>query len=134
MKGRPAMPSAFRTLTMGLIASAALGAAHSAVARPLVSTRVVKCAEGDCLLVKGQRADPGAVVRINGHAVPASGARTWRARLPVETLRTWSEPYARTIAVSIGEASRGEVTREADLPIGLLGHSANLAMITVRLK
>lgn len=134
MKGRLAMPSAFRTVAMGLIASAALGGAHSAVARPLVSTRVVKCAAGDCLLVKGQRADPAAVVRINGHSVPASGTRTWRAWLPVETVRAWSEPYARTVAVSIGDGGRGEVTREAALPIGLLGHSANLAMITVRLK
>ena len=47
----------------------------------------------------------------------------------METLRVWSEPYARTIAVSVADT-----ISEADLPIGLLGHTATLAMITISLK
>jgi hypothetical protein len=121
------MPSSLRTLALAAVLS--LGLAQGAQAAPRTSTRLVECGTGSCLLVKGHRANPASAVSINGHAVASAGGHTWRARVPVETLRGWSQAYARTISVSVADA-----TAEADLPIGLLGHSANLAMITISLK
>jgi len=68
-------------------------------------------------------------VSVNGHAVKAEGARNWRVRVPVSTIRAWSEPYARTI-----EVATAGVPEDADLPIGLLGRAENLAMVIVRVK
>lgn len=93
------------------------------------STRLVECGATSCLLVSGHREDAASPVSINGHAVAVEGARKWRARVPVETVRAWSAPYARTIAVSVAGASQ-----DARLPIGLLGQVENLAMLVIRLK
>lgn len=92
-------------------------------------TRLVDCEAGSCLLVTGHRADPASAVRINGHAVTAKGTRKWKVSVPVETLRNWSAPYARTITVSVADTR----TR-ALLPIGLLGYDKDLAFLTVSAK
>ncbi|WP_295630748.1 hypothetical protein [Novosphingobium sp.] len=121
------MPSHFPTLALAAVIS--LGLTQAAQAAPQPSTRLVKCASGSCLLVRGHRVNPAAAVSINGHAIATAGAHKWHARVPVETLRGWSEPYARTITVAVADA-----TTEAGLPIGLFGHTTNLAMITISRK
>lgn len=123
------MPSIFRARALALVAFVAAGAASPAIAAPEPSTRVVSCKAGSCLLVTGHRADAAATVSINGHAVATEGARKWQVRVPVETVRQWSAPLARTITVSIDGA-----ISEARLPIGLLGHSEDLAMLLISVK
>lgn len=98
-------------------------------AAPAPSTRLVDCRPESCLLISGNRADPASTVHVNGHALPVEGGRKWRVRLPVSSIRAWSAPLARTITISAGET-----IDEADLPIGLLGHSSDLAMLVVRAK
>lgn len=116
-----------RTYALGIVIAAGLAAPASAA--PGARTRLVECRSQTCLLVAGRRADAGATVRINGHEVPVEGGRKWRVRLPVDTVRAWSAPYARTIMVSTMKA-----TEEVDLPIGMLGHREDLAMLVVRVK
>ena len=83
-------------------------------------------------MVTGSREDMESAVAINGHAVSVEGARKWRATLPVDTVRSWSAPYARTITVSIVAAeTRESASAEARLPIGLLGYAEDLAMLVV---
>ena len=77
----------------------------------------------------GQRADRTAPVAINGHEVPVSGGRKWQARLPIETVRAWSAPLARKITIQVAG-----VETKAVLPIGLLGHTPDLAYLTVTAK
>lgn len=113
------------TLTLGAILATALATPVAAETR----TRLVDCETGSCLLVTGHRADAASAVRINGHTVAAQGARKWRVSLPVETLREWSAPHARTITVSVADTQT-----QAILPIGLLGHVENLAFLTVSVK
>lgn len=112
-----------------LIAGTVLAATLAMPAAAKTRTRVVDCKAGSCLLVTGQRASDSAAVRINGRAVAAQGQRNWRVSVPIDTLRNWSEPYARTITVAVA----GSETQAA-LPIGLLGHSQDLAFLTITLK
>lgn len=129
------MPSHPRKRILALAAMVAAGLASPAMAASEPSTRLVDCKAGSCLLVTGQRTNAASAVTINGHAVTAEGTGKWRVRVPVDTLREWSAPYARTITVSVVDArTRTEATAEADLPIGLLGHVENLAMLVVRAK
>jgi hypothetical protein len=109
-------------------AGLAMSAAVPAMAAE-TKTRLVDCAAGSCLLVTGYRAESASPITINGHAVAAQGARKWRAVVPVETLRAWSIPYARTITVAVADDRT-----QAALPIGLLGHVENLAFLTVSVK
>ena len=98
-------------------------------------TRLVVCETGTCLLVTGHRANAASLVRINGRTVLADGARRWRVRVPVDTVRGWSAPFARTITVSVVDAeTRADATAEVDLPIGLLGQVENLASLVVSAK
>jgi hypothetical protein len=120
---------------------AAIGAALAAfTAIPAAAgegptTRLVKCKTGSCLVVNGRRSHADAAVTINGRAVAAQGARSWRVSLPVETLRLWSRPYARSITVAVTDPTTGvSDTAQAWLPIGLLGHAEDLAMLVVRVK
>ena len=92
-------------------------------------TRLVECESRSCLLVTGRRASAATGVAINGHAVAVQGARKWRVSLPIDTVRQWSTPLARTISVSVGD---NQV--QAALPIGLLGHAKDLAVLTVSAK
>lgn len=112
-------------LTLGAVAAATL--ATSAIAQP--RTRLVNCAAGSCLLVTGYRDDPAAAVQINDRAVEVQGTRAWRATVPVETLREWSAPYARSITIAIADNRT-----EAALPIGMFGGSERLAYLTVTAK
>lgn len=116
-----------RTFLPGVVLAVSIAA--PAGAAPAPSTQLVECRSESCLLISGNRADAGSTVSVNGHAVPVEGGRKWRVRLPVSYIRAWSAPLARTITVSAGDA-----IDEADLPIGLLGHSSDLAMLVVRAK
>ena len=120
-----------RVLLSGIPLAAAIASPASAEPK----TRLVPCETGDCLLVTGHRADAKWAININGHRVAVEGARNWRVRVPVETVRRWSAPFARSITVSAvdGDAQTHAIV-QTDLPIGLLGHAENLAMLVVRLK
>lgn len=125
-------PSA-KALAIAVALGAVLASPVAAASEP--KTRLVSCDAGNCLIVTGRRADASSTVTINGHAVAVQGARHWRVSLPVDTVRSWSAPYARTLTVSIIGAGTSEgASAEADLPIGLLGHRADLAMLVVRPK
>jgi hypothetical protein len=126
MKGTQIM---LKPLMLGVVLAA--GLASPALAAPEPRTRLVSCDEGSCLFIRGRRADAASPVSINGHTVAVEGARRWHASLPVETVRAWSAPYARTITVSVADAA---TPTEADLPIGLLGHAENLAMLVISVK
>jgi len=117
-----------RLLLTGAAVTAALTSpAIAGASEP--STRLVSCGAESCLLVSGRRADAAFPVRINGRQVTVEGRNRWRVRVPVAAVREWSAPYARTITVSVNEASA-----EADLPIGLLGHVTDLAFLTISVK
>ncbi|MFT4025576.1 MAG: hypothetical protein QM676_02050 [Novosphingobium sp.] len=120
-------------LTLGAVLAAGLAAPALAAHEP--TTRVVSCRAGSCLQVSGHRHSAAAAVLINGHAVAVEGERKWRAELPVETVRAWSEPFARTIEVATFDpATQRNTAMEADLPIGLLGGVTNLASLVVSMK
>lgn len=112
-------------LALGALLAAGLASPAMAAAEP--TTRLVECGRESCLLISGEREDAAHAVAINGHTVAVEGARKWRATIPVGTLRDWSAPRARTVRVAVA----GSET-EADLPIGLLGHAGDLAMLVVR--
>lgn len=123
----------FRTLILSLTLSAGLAAPALAADAP--STRVVDCRAGNCLQISGHRASAAAAVLINGHAVAAEGERSWRAEVPVETVRAWSEPYARTIEVAVFDpATQQKTADQARLPIGLLGSTTELASLVISVK
>jgi hypothetical protein len=127
---------AFRmpAIALGALLASALVFPASATAGS--RTRLVDCDAGSCLLVSGRREHVALTVSINGHAVPVEGSRNWRAVLPVETLRDWSVPYARTITVAVADdTQRAPASSEVvDLPIGLLGDVAGLAMLVIRVE
>jgi hypothetical protein len=81
-----------------------------------------------CVLISGHRDDPAAAVLIESHAMPVTGKRNWRTTVPVQTLRQWARPYARRITITI--AGQHDPVM-ADLPIGLLGHTTDLAALTI---
>jgi hypothetical protein len=119
-------------LALAAIPVAALSSPAYAATEP--RTRLVDCQAGSCLLVTGYRANAASAVRINGRTVPADGARRWRVRVPVDTVRAWSAPFARTITISVADAeTRTDATAEVDLPIGLFGQ-VDLAMLVVSAK
>jgi hypothetical protein len=122
-----------RVLGPGILFVAAFASPASATTEP--KTRLISCDAGSCLLVTGHRDDAASIVTINGHVVPVHGARRWRASLPVETVRGWSAPHARTITVAVVDAqTRESASTGVCLPIGLLGHAENLAMLIVSVK
>lgn len=124
-----------QVLALGSILAVALVSTTSIAAEPKPKTRVVSCDAGSCLLVTGQRASAASAVSINGHAVAVEGRRNWRARVPVDTVREWSAPFARTITVSVVDAETPtDATAQVKLPIGMLGHAENLALLVVSLK
>ncbi|BEU99598.1 hypothetical protein [Novosphingobium olei] len=112
-----------------LLAALALVATASPALADAPATKLVRCGAADCLLVKGNRADPKSPVTINDHAVPVEGGRHWSARLPVATVRAWTEPCARTLSVAVADEAF-----EARLPVGMLGTPKDLAMLVVRAK
>jgi hypothetical protein len=122
-----------RSLAFGIVATTALQAPAPAAAPSSfdAETRLRHCGGATCLMVTGHRSDATAPVTLAGHAVTVQGARNWRVAVPLETVRAWSAPFARTIAVQIGGADGGAAMR-ARLPIGLLGHVTDLAFLDVR--
>lgn len=119
-------------------AVALTGGASPAMAASGPSTKLVRCGSESCLMVTGHRSDPALIVSINDHVVPAEGDRRWRVVLPVETVRQWSSPHARTIDVSLrnpqvqaGTQAQDETIASADLPVGMLCHAVNLASLVV---
>lgn len=117
----------FKGLMLGTLLAGVVSAPAVAAREPV--TRLVACGTQNCLLVSGQRADSAAPVSINGHVVATEGARKWRVRVPVATIRAWSALHARTISVTVAD-----VSHEASLPVGMLGPSRELAMLVVRVK
>lgn len=118
------------TALLALLAIAGLAAPAAAAPRP--TTRLVRCGDDTCLRISGRRDDPAAAVSINGQAVRAEGGRRWHVRLPIEQVRRWSSPSARTIAVGLVDArTQTAAIAEADLPIGLLGDRIDLASLVV---
>ncbi|MEH3046253.1 hypothetical protein [Sphingomonas adhaesiva] len=117
-------------IVIALLAAAAMPGV--AAAEP--QARLVSCEPVDCLQISGTRATRGSAVFINGHPIAVEGGRRWRIRLPVETVRGWSSPRARTIRVATATpGTEDRVEEEADLPIGLLGGRIDLAALVVRL-
>lgn len=104
-----------------------------ASASPEPSARLVRCGEESCLRISGHRDSASAVVMINGNAVEAQGARRWQVHLPVDTLREWSAPFARTVNIALyNPAERQETSQSVvDLPIGLLGGVSQLDSMVV---
>lgn len=133
MKEDQAMSAPAKLFRLACFATLALTLPAAAVASP--KTRLISCGAQSCLLVKGSRPDVRDTVAINGHAVPVKGGHNWRAILPVDTVRLWSAPYARKISVSvIGDRAAPADAAQVSLPIGMLGHSEDLAMLVVRAK
>jgi hypothetical protein len=126
----------FRSWAAGLAGTIFFGSlASPAIAASEPSTRLVRCGDDSCLQISGRRSDLATIVRINGHVVPVEGEHSWRVHLPVETIRQWSVPYARTIEVSLHEPkARDETISSVDLPIGLLGGVTELASLVVRVR
>lgn len=100
-----------------------------AMAAPPPTTRLVECGTQSCLVVSGKRDDASAPVSINGHAVAVLGKRSWRARVPVATVRAWSALHAQSVSVAVEG-----VEHETRLPVGMLGPRRDLAMLEVRVK
>jgi hypothetical protein len=118
-----------------LVAGLAAGLSSPACAATEPRTRLVACEAGSCLLVTGRRTNAASMVSINGRVVSAEGARKWRVRVPVDTVRKWSAPFARTIMVSVVDAgTRTHASADVDLPIGLLGQVEDLAQLVVSAK
>jgi hypothetical protein len=121
------------TILAGAIVIAGLGT--PAMAASGTSTQVVRCGEQSCLQVSGYRDDPASSVSINGQAVAVEGKHSWKVRVPVDTLRGWSAPYARTIEVSLRDPqTQLDASASVDLPIGLLGNLTDLSALEIRAR
>jgi len=117
-----------------VLAVAAITLATRAHAAAEPNTRLVKCEGKSCLLITGERDSPRSAVQINDHPINVQGGRHWRAELPLSRVRELSAPFARSIEVTVYNAeSGGATTRDADLPIGLMGHT-DLASLIVRAR
>lgn len=95
-------------------------------------TRLVNCGIESCLKVTGYREAPETLVMINGRRVRVEGETNWSLRIPLETVRAWTEPNARTIRVALQDpATRQSQSADVELPIGLLGDQSVLDSIVV---
>lgn len=113
---------------IGSLVSPAMGASKP-------STRLIRCGEESCLQISGRRDDRAMIVSVNGHVVAVEGKRRWRVRLPVEVVRQWSAPYARTIEISLRDPeTQGVTIASVDLPIGLLGGLKDLASLVISVR
>lgn len=119
---------------LGLLAAAAVlpGSASAADTSVAASTRLHRCGNQTCLLIQGRRTDPAAPILVEQHEVTAVGGRHWRVSLPLQTVRGWAQPSARSIAIDIaGEDGRSE---QAALPIGVFARKTDLAFLTVSVR
>ena len=121
------------TRTCTILAALPLALVASPVAaQPAATARLVSCGTGNCLLVQGHRSSPLATVSINDRPVEARGRRSWRITLPMDTVRSLSAPFARTLRVAVsGPSGIGERSQSVRLPVGLLGRSIELASLVV---
>ena len=128
--------SAIRKRTAALMAAIVVcGSAAPAMAASESSTKVVRCGTQSCLQISGHRDDTASTVSINGQEVAVEGKYDWRVRVPVETVRGWSAPYARTIEVSLRDPqTQLDASADVDLPIGLLGTLTDLAALEIRAR
>lgn len=124
-----------RALRAALATMALLATPMGVQAQDKPKTKLVECGVDSCLQIDGERRSAASPVLINGHAIQVQGRHHWRARLPVSTIRDWSVPFARRIEVSTGRSADGEVASEhVLLPIGLLGHTPDLAALVITLR
>jgi hypothetical protein len=126
------MVTFFRSAAAGIAVLAAV-IAMPAVAHP-ATARLVSCGTDSCLLVRGHRAEAHAEVRINDRVVDAEGGRSWQVSLPMQTVKDWSGPFARTLRVSVSDPSGAAHAEAVRLPVGLLGHDLELAYLVVRAR
>lgn len=124
-------PSPIRLLCTVVLSFVAEGMA-SAAPRVEARTYLRHCGAETCLMVTGRRLDTDASVTLGDHPVSVSGERTWRAAVPLRTVRTWFPPSTRTITVHVGITNGGEVI--VPLPIGLLFSGVQLASLEVRAR
>jgi hypothetical protein len=116
---------------LGLVAAAALLPASVSAedGRIAASTKLQRCGDQTCLLIKGRRTDPTAAVLVQQHEVAVAGQRRWRVSLPLQTVQGWSAPFARSISIDIAGQDGG--AGRAKLPIGAFGHTTDLAFLSV---
>ncbi|WP_157084712.1 hypothetical protein [Sphingomonas pituitosa] len=124
---------------MAIFSRLALGAAlliaPAAHADGLPTAKLVRCEGGDCLLIRGMRSASTATITINDRAVAASGRRGWKVRVPVAQVRELAAPFARTLEVAVRDAAgRVERRESVRLPVGLMGHTTELASLVVRAR
>jgi len=123
---KPGLSIRFAALAAAVLLPTALAAAPSDIG---AKTRLQRCGKDTCLLVTGRRSDASAPILIAGHDVAVEGKRRWRVALPLDTVRNWSAPFARSISVQIAGAD--DTAMKARLPTGLLGHVVDLAFLDV---
>lgn len=118
-----------------LALAAALLVASAAHADTHPTAKLVRCSEGDCLLIRGTRSSAAQTITINDRVVAASGGRGWKVRVPVAAVRGLASPFARTLDVAVIDAA-GQVERRESvrLPVGLMGHTTELASLVVRAR
>ncbi|WP_294255836.1 hypothetical protein [uncultured Sphingomonas sp.] len=118
---------------LALVAALLITPAAHADTRP--TAKLVRCSQGDCLLIRGTRSSPATRITINDRAVEASGGRGWKVRVPVAAVRGLASPFARTLDVAVIDAA-GQVERRESvrLPVGLMGHTTELASLVVRAR
>lgn len=113
-------------LTVGTLASPAAAAA------PEPSAKLIRCGAESCLRISGYRENPASLVMVNGYAVTAEGEHKWAVELPIDTLRNWSAPAARSVEVSLQDPeTQRSTSTDVRLPIGLLGDVTRLASLVV---
>ncbi len=128
MRDTPSMKSTRNPLLVLLVATAVVPA--SAQAKGAVpSTKLERCGERTCLRISGHRDDPAATVLIEQREVAVSGKKRWHVSLPLQTVRNWSAPAARAIAVEI--VGKDCTQMKAPLPIGVFGGNTNLAFLSI---
>jgi len=132
-KGRHPIRMGFRRLALAAATPVLLGSlASPASAAEEPRAKLVNCGAESCLRIAGTRESLSSVIAINGHVVPAEGRRSWKIDLPMEMVREWSAPHARTVEVSLHDPATQRATKaDVDLPIGLLGGVTDLAMLVI---
>ncbi len=122
-----------RQVVLGVTSAVLFGSlAAPANAAEQPRAKLVSCGAESCLRIAGTRPSQGSVIAINDRVVTAEGGRSWKVDLPLETVRQWSAPHARTVEVSLHDpATQREIKAIVDLPIGLLGGVTDLALLVV---
>lgn len=93
--------------------------------------RLRDCGGQTCLVIDSRRRDSRAIVSVAGRPVAVQGGRAFRIALPLDTVRDWSAPFARSIALRVDEPGGRGSEQSVRLPIGLLGNTTQLAAVEV---